>query len=348
MVDITSVSARTELNPLSILLNLNLPKPNQERRVLHQIHLHDRLNKIPVSTSRRLRSNTAQPIFGLTQIKSYFFKQHRLEAFNPSSHKHSQLVRIVLDSGSQRSYVTDRVARRLSLKSDGKQSMTVMTFGSSVEQSHVSSLVKLDIALKNGQTEQLNLLTVPLICEPISSQPVTLCQDTFDHIVDLDLADPVDGCSQLDVDILIGSDQYWSLATGKTLRGSKGPTAIETRLGWVLSGPAPTNGLSHHSFLTTTHVLKIGSPTLSNEQDSLEELLQSFWDFESIGITGREKTLYDDFCDTVTTRDGRYEVSLPWMETHRPLPDNYLLSFKRLQSLLRRLRQSPDLLHQLV
>ena len=142
---------------------------------------------------------------------------------------------------------------------------------------------------------------------------------------------------------------YWNITTGKTLRahGSKGPTAIETGLGWVLSGPAPTTGLSQHSFLTTTHVLKIGLPSSGNEQDSLEKLLQSFWDLESIGITGKEKsTLYDDFCNTVATRDRRYEVSLLWLETHRPLADNYLLSLKRLQSLLRRLRQSPDLLHQ--
>ena len=121
---------------------------------------------------------------------------------------------------------------------------------------------------------------------------------------------------------------------------------METGLGWVLSGPAPTDGSSQHSFLTTTHVFKIGSSSVSNDQESLEKLLQSFWDLESLGITGKEKTLYDNFCDTIKTRDGRYEVSLPWLETHRPLPDNYLLSFKRLQSLLRRLRQSPELLHQ--
>ena len=50
------------------------------------------------------------------------------------------------------------------------------------------------------------------------------------------------GQSQVDVDILIGVDQYWELTTGKTHRGSEGPVAVETELGWVLSGPAPTAG----------------------------------------------------------------------------------------------------------
>ena len=84
-----------------------------------------------------------------------------------------------------------------------------MTFGSTTEQRHLCELVRLNIALKNGQQKQFKLFTVPVICEPLSSQPVILCQDTFDHIMNLDLADPTDSCSQQDVDILIGSDQYW-------------------------------------------------------------------------------------------------------------------------------------------
>ena len=173
-------------------------------------------------------------------------------------------VRVVLDSGSHRSYITEQVAKDLSPQSEGKQSMTVMTFGSTTEQRHLCELMRLNIALKNGQQKQFKLFTVPVICEPLSSQPVTLCQDTFDHIMNLDLADPSDGCSQLDVDILIGSDQYWDLATGNTCRGIDGPVAIETGLGWVLSGPVPM----------TTHVFKINAaPT---RRSRLGELLQSF------------------------------------------------------------------------
>ena len=39
--------------------------------------------------------------------------------------------------------------------------------------------------------------------------------------------------------MLIGSDYYWDLATGEVCRGESGPVAINTRLGWVLSGPTP-------------------------------------------------------------------------------------------------------------
>ena len=78
----------------------------------------------------------------------------------------------------------------------------------------------------------------------------------------------------------------------------------------------------------------------------LEEQLRSFWELESIGIYEPEKTLFDEFTDTVTFRDGRHEVPLPWKEFHKPLPNNYQLSCKRLHGLLRRLKQSPDLLRE--
>ena len=37
-------------------------------------------------------------------------------------------------------------------------------------------------------------------------------------------------------DMLIGSDLYWNVLTGEILRGSGCPIAVNTRLGWVLSG----------------------------------------------------------------------------------------------------------------
>ena len=99
------------------------------------------------------------------------------------------------------------------------------------------------------------------------------------------------------------------------------------------------------SLLTTIHVLKVDASLMCDEQRSLENLLQSFWDLESLRIVGAEKTLYDEFQDTVAVRDGRYEVSLPWKDSHKQLPDNFSCHLS-LRGLLQWLRQSPDLLRQ--
>ena len=40
------------------------------------------------------------------------------------------------------------------------------------------------------------------------------------------------------IDVLIGSDYYWQLVSGRVVRGDDGPVALHTNLGWVLTGPA--------------------------------------------------------------------------------------------------------------
>ena len=57
---------------------------------------------------------------------------------------------------------------------------------------------------------------------------MALAKNMCDHLSDLHLAE---------VDILIGSDQYWRLVTREVRRGDGGLMATHRRLGWVLSGP---------------------------------------------------------------------------------------------------------------
>ena len=104
---------------------------------------------------------------------------------------------------------------------------------------------------------QLSLFTVPLICEPLSCQPVSLCQDRFEHLTHLDLADYTDGSSPLEVDVLVGLDHYWDLASGEVRRGQSGPVAVDTKLGWVLSGPAIPVDQSESSTSLLTHALHV-------------------------------------------------------------------------------------------
>jgi len=83
----------------------------------------------------------------------------------------------------------------------------------------------------------LSLYVVPVICEPLVSQPIATCVSESHHLSSLDLADYSDGETSLEVDMLVGSDFYWDLVTGGVSRGIQGPVAIHTKLSWVLSGP---------------------------------------------------------------------------------------------------------------
>ena len=61
---------------------------------------------------------------------------------------------------------------------------------------------------------QLSLYVVPMICEPLSSQPIAACTKENQRLASLELADYCEGDQSLEVDILVGSDYYWDLVMG--------------------------------------------------------------------------------------------------------------------------------------
>ena len=273
------------------------------------------------------------------------YKQLAVSCRTPQKPQNLVEIRLLLDSGSQKSYLTECAKQLLGLESSREQLLSIATFGSQKEQTKVCPVVDVRMCLKGYSPMSLSLYVVPTICEPLVNQPITACVQQSKAFSGLDLADNSDGESSLQVDMLIGSDYYWDIVTGSVCRIDGGPTAIHTKLGWVLSEPTSVRGsVSCSMNLSTTHVLKVGAHL--EESKSLDEQLRSFWELESLGIQEEEKTLYDDFATRVAFRDGRYQVSLPWKEYHEPLPNNYSLSVKRLQGLLCRLRQDPEILEE--
>ena len=161
----------------------------------------------------------------------------RVSIFNPANPVMSINVRLIFDSGSQRSYVTDKVKQSLSLNRQCVQTMLIKTFGSDKGSKQQCDVVSLGLNTWNGDTVQLSFLSVPLICDPISDQPITCAMENYEYLANLDLADYSSASDLLEVDVLIGSDHYWKLVMGEVIRNDDGPMAIQTKFGWVLSGP---------------------------------------------------------------------------------------------------------------
>ena len=279
------------------------------------------------------------------QQKSVLLQTARGIVQNPQKPQSLVEIRLLLDSGSQKSYLTERAQQLLGLESSGEQLLSIATFGSRKEQTKVCPIVDVRMCLKGYPPILLSLYVVPTICEPLVSQPITACIQQSKAFSGLDLANHSDGEGSLQVDMLIGSDYYWEIVTGSTCKIDGGPTAVHTKLGWVLSGPTSARGLVNCSVnLTTTHVHVLRVDAQPQEPKTLDEQLRSFWELESLGIQPEEKTLYDEFTTRVIFRDCCYQVSLPWKEFHKPPPNNYSLSVKRLRGLLCRLRQDPEIL----
>jgi len=147
----------------------------------------------------------------------------------------------------------------------------------------VKSSLRVPVALEGALSavgRELSAFVVPLICDPPQCQSIVDASVVHAHLKGLKLADYSTGEDDMIVDILVGSDQYWQLVSGKVLQGENRPTAIQTRLGWVLSGP--TNGTvqndQQQNNLVTTHVLKMASKPVDITNESLDGSLQRFWD----------------------------------------------------------------------
>lgn len=265
-----------------------------------------------------------------------------MELHNPEVASGRVTVRGVLDSGSQRTYITDRVSEALNLSAIRSESLLVKTFGSPQGLEMSCEVVELGLRVRDGSLLTLSAVVVPFICNPLSSQPISDSGEHYPHLAGLDLADSATGGDLLEIDALVGSDFYWSLVTGEVRRGTRGPMAIHTKIGWVLSGPVDKQMTSVNLVLgAPTHTLKVEAHTC---EESLDDQLRRFWDLESLGIVPNESSVYEKFTQEISFDGQRYEVSLPWKETHSPLPDNHDLSHRRLLSLLKRLQQDPKLL----
>ncbi|MCG8078471.1 MAG: hypothetical protein JAY75_19800, partial [Candidatus Thiodiazotropha taylori] len=79
--------------------------------------------------------------------------------------------------------------------------------------------------------------------------------------------------------------------------------------------------------------------------------LEDFWNIESIGIIDNLITTNDElakkrFKETLTFKDGRYQVTWPWKEEIPDLPLNRELAIGRLKSNVARMRHKPELMKQ--
>ncbi|KAL5497136.1 hypothetical protein EMCRGX_G013555 [Ephydatia muelleri] len=302
-------------------------------------------NVRPQTQTQQHQTQSAPVLSMYVDVKTPVLLQTaRASVFQPHRPLLTTVVRIILDSGSQRSYVTDMVRKNLALRTEQAETVVMKTFGCH-EKVQICDVVKLAFKTATGTDLVLPFLVVPSICEPIAGQPVTLARDTYPHLFGLNLADDSSASESLDISVLIGADHYWKLATGRVRRGKTGPTAIETVLGWVLSGPVP--GITCGETITnliSAHALKLEASVLQCHDCDLDQRLKKFWDLETLGIKEGEMPAYSQFIESITFQDGRYCVQLPWKNPHPTLLDNLNLSQRRLCNLLRRLRQDPSLL----
>ena len=110
------------------------------------------------------------------------------------------------------------------------------------------------------------------------------------------------------IDFLIGADYLWYFQGGDIIKGQSGePVAIQTALGYVLSGPV--HGVK--SEVVSTNLVINGT----RENLQLERQEMQFWDYDSIGIR-EQNEVHDYLLENIDFIGERYRVPLPWKMGH--------------------------------
>ena len=120
-------------------------------------------------------------------------------------------VRVLFDSGSQRSYVAESLKERLGLQPTRTQTLNVTTFGDKSFHKQKCDVVKISLHRERGDGEAvISAFSFPTICSKLSL-PVKI--DEFGKLRSLDHADTPENVSR-PIEILVGADEYWGIVTG--------------------------------------------------------------------------------------------------------------------------------------
>ncbi|XP_028410434.1 uncharacterized protein LOC114533050 [Dendronephthya gigantea] len=249
-------------------------------------------------------------------------------------------VRVLFDGGSHRSFVTSHAASLVNPRGLRREFLGINTFGQKCTKAEQREVVELKLQPVNGdKIISIEAYVVPEICT-VQNSHVELARKNYSHLEGVWFSDVVNFQEELEVDVLIGADYLWNFQTGETKKGKTGePVAIQTELGWVLSGPLRGREIEGAG---VTQVNFMGQTT-KWDRDSLESNVEKLWSFEGLGII-EEDTVHETFLDGISFTGNRYSVKLPWKEDHDNLPDNYMNSLARMKGQLKRLEKEPELL----
>ena len=247
---------------------------------------------------------------------------------------------ILFDEGAQRSFITEALANELQLPRQSTEAVSLSAFGGSSEKYQHIDTSTVYVVTKQQQKIPIRVLIVPTIATPIDiSHRSDITK--LSYLKGLKLAHPISYAREFPISLLIGADFYWDFIEDEIIRGN-GPTAVKSKLGYLLSGPFNSSTPGRGS----EHILNVMVSKIREE-----ESLQRFWNLESLGIMKNEpdckleQELEEYQKTSVEYHYGRYIARLPWRPKHPDLPTNYNIVLKRTENTVRKLAVVESLIY---
>jgi len=250
---------------------------------------------------------------------------------------HQTQANVLLDDGAQRSFISQDLASQLKLTTQGKECVAISPFGASEASNQTLPITTIFLKTTDGGEIPISVLVVPKISQPLRNLPFSYVKE-LPYLKGIRFIHAISDNQEFNISVLIGADFYWSIVQETVIRGP-GPTTVQSKLGYLLSGPL---NLSNHSQEITNAFHVSVSP-------NIEQIIEKFWTIESTGTFPTSLQSYDQFTDDylasiVQENNGSYVVKFPWKNNHAPLPSNFKICECRTRALARHLSNTPDLL----
>ncbi|XP_061395385.1 uncharacterized protein LOC133330998 [Musca vetustissima] len=241
-------------------------------------------------------------------------------------------ARAIIDSGSQSSFITEKLKNRLNLPT--KRNLVHVTGINQIisETSAKSCLFTLRSRLEPNF--KLEVWAPVLKSLPSNLPPYNLDKTQLRDASTLDLADPKFYISQ-PVDLLIGMDISPLIFTmGAPMKSIGSLLAQKTVFGWIIGGPL-ADGTQNKRQITLCNTI------------SLEKILTRFWEVEETPkqVLRSEEDVYCEQNYIETTKrnqDGRYIVTLPFKKCEE-LGDSRNIALAQFYRMERKLWKTPEI-----
>ena len=186
----------------------------------------------------------------------------------------SGILTVLFDTGSDRSYVSSRLVKRVEPEWVGTQQISYSAFGTDHGgKSELRNLFHVNLKCADDSYVSLFATEIPTICAPVYRPDIPL--HVLQSFEELSIEAVCSDGGEVQVDVLIGLDSYWKFMKSGIVRNTGGLVAQESVFGWVLSGSLVYDGGS----------TSVVSHQLLCFNEVPEAALHKFWDLESIGIS---------------------------------------------------------------
>ena len=249
-------------------------------------------------------------------------------------------VNALLDDGSTKSYINADIAAELGLDSNNATQRIEVNVLSGKSESFESKPVTVGIESLNGQIRKnIEVQTIKNVTGNLPAVDWNRYAKQYPHLREIQFPQVA---RDQKVDLLIGIDYPELHMSLHEISGRQGePVARLTPLGWTCVGPTATEtNISMYTFFQRD----------SCEIKELNKTLKEFWEIEHETVSSNrpeisveEQQVLRKTEKTVTCKESRYEIGIPWKDSEPKLPENYDMALKRLENTEKRLNRNPEL-----